>query len=129
MTRRQGTAPQTKPVESSRRGSKRGAEGMGHIDLNIRIKDDGGPLYNALAGIKNSHARGERVRQLMYVGVLIEGGAFRGMQVGAATMAPIPPTVPLPASPAAVSQIEAPATPALYDADDLVAVFGSQMGG
>lgn len=42
------------------------------IDLALRFKNDGGPVFQFLSEYTNSHIRGERVRQLLYLGLLRE---------------------------------------------------------
>ena len=42
------------------------------IDLALRFKNDGGPVFQFLSEHRNSHVRGERVRQLLYLGLLRE---------------------------------------------------------
>ena len=56
-------------------------EAVESIDLALRFKNDGGPVFEFLASLKNSHMRGERVRQLLYLGLLHEG-ELRRQSVG-----------------------------------------------
>ena len=42
------------------------------INLALRFKNDGGPIFQFLSEHTNSHIRGERVRQLLYLGLLRE---------------------------------------------------------
>ena len=109
---------------------KPGSGEAAFIDLNLRIKQDGGPLYGFLQGIENPHARGDRVRQLLYLGLLVERGAgmgiLAGMQPVSAT--PITPTSPTPdkkAAPPRQPDASSPDEVLQFQADDLSAIFGS----
>ena len=99
--------------------------GSDYLDLSLRIRDDGGPTYAALALIGDPYARGDRVRQLLYLGLMAERGL-----IGAGTL-PVPPLAP--AAPAAPNeqQQRAPSAAAaehpddtLFEMDDLAAIFG-----
>lgn len=124
MARNQPNAQQARTSEQPRRSTRNGGHEAGHIELTIRVKDDGGPLYHALAGIPNPHARGDRVRQLLYLGVLVESGAFRGIPMGGLA-SPQQSAQPLPAPVVPPVAAPEPVVSERYDADDLAAVFGS----
>ena len=108
---------------------KPGSGEAAFIDLNLRIKQDGGPLYGFLQGIENPHARGDRVRQLLYLGLLVERGAGMGILAG---MPPVAASPIVPASPAPDKKASTPKQPASstadevlqFQADDLSAIFG-----
>ena len=108
---------------------KPGSGEAAFIDLNLRIKQDGGPLYGFLQGIENPHARGDRVRQLLYLGLLVERGAGIGNLAGMPAVAASPI---VPASPAPDKKAGTPKQPASstadevlqFQADDLSAIFG-----
>ena len=109
---------------------KPGSGKAAFIDLNLRIKQDGGPLYGFLQGIENPHARGDRVRQLLYLGLLVERGAGIGNLAGMPPVAatPITPTSPAPDKKAGTPKQPASSTPdevLQFQADDLSAIFGS----
>lgn len=97
-----------------------------YIDLSLRIRDDGGPTYSALASIGDPYARGDRVRQLLYLGLIAERGPIGA---GIPHMPPLAP--PVPAAPSEQQQrAPSPAIPelpnnTLFDGDDLAAIFGS----
>jgi hypothetical protein len=110
---------------------KPGSGEAAFIDLNLRIKQDGGPLYGFLQGIENPHARGDRVRQLLYLGLLVERGAGIGNLAGMPPVAasPITPTSsPTPEKKASASKQPDASSPdevLQFQADDLSAIFGS----
>ncbi|HSG22477.1 MAG TPA: hypothetical protein VLA64_05905 [Azonexus sp.] len=54
--------------------------GQPHIDLRLRIFNDGGPVYQLLAAVGDSSHHNDRVRNLAYLGVLAEGARFAGVQ-------------------------------------------------
>lgn len=99
------------------------------IDLNLRIKNDGGPMFAFLSSIEDPYARGDRVRQLIYLGLLAErgmvGAVFSQQQSAPSPMATssVPVSRPVPKS----VEIEAPSetTPLQFEADDLSAIFGT----
>jgi len=109
---------------------KPGSGEAAFIDLNLRIKQDGGPLYGFLQGIENPHARGDRVRQLLYLGLLVERGAGIGNLAGMPAVAASPI---VPASPTPEKKASAPKQPDAsnpdevlqFQADDLSAIFGN----
>lgn len=47
-----------------------------HIDMRMRMLDDGGPLFAHIAMLPESGLRNERMRQLAYLGLMVEKGAF-----------------------------------------------------
>ena len=109
---------------------KPGSGEAAFIDLNLRIKQDGGPLYGFLQGIENPHARGDRVRHLLYLGLLVERGAGIGNLAGmpAVAVSPIVPTSPTPEKKASASKQPDASSPdevLQFQADDLSAIFGS----
>lgn len=99
---------------------------MGYIDLSLRIRDDGGPTYAALASIGDVYARGDRVRQLLYLGLMVERVVIRTGVPPVAHLAE-----PAPAAPREQHRRDtfpvAATTPndTLFDVDDLTAIFGS----
>lgn len=101
------------------------------IDLALRFKNDGGPVFAFLSSQKNSHMRGERVRQLLYLGLLREG-ELRGQAVGASTSAPTPDgqaAVPMSKGVQTLDVKQATesgsGTDFIIHADDLGEIFGS----
>lgn len=103
----------------------RGETAVEHIDLCIRIRDDGGPTYAELVAIGNSYARGDRVRQLLYLGLMAErgligGGSLHATHVARPAPAPAPVVRPRDTTPFG------PGAPAemVFEADDLAAIFG-----
>ncbi len=57
---------------------KNSTEKSGLIDINLRFRNDGGVVYAALSGIEDSYARGDRVRQWLYLGLLTEQRIVNG---------------------------------------------------
>jgi len=110
--------------------TKKGSAEAKFIDLNLRIKQDGGPLFSFLQGIEDPYARGDRVRQLLYLGLLTERGAGVSLFPGTAAM---PTTATAPASPAPdkaqpsakASEAKPAAEPIQFAADDLASIFGT----
>lgn len=49
-----------------------------HIDISIRLKDDGGPLFAHICSITDPYARTERMRQLSYGGLMAERRSANG---------------------------------------------------
>lgn len=98
------------------------------IDLNLRIKNDGGPMFAFLSSIEDPYARGDRVRQLIYLGMLAERGmvgmAF-SQQPPSSSMAPSAPPVSKPAPKVAETEAPSESTPLQFEADDLSAIFGT----
>lgn len=100
----------------------------GVLDLCIRLRDDGGPLFSAMAAIGDSHLRADRVRQLLYLGLLKE------LEITAPVRHNTPPAVTAPLAPrnqearqvevAAEGQSEAGVGATTFHAEDLAAVFG-----
>lgn len=103
------------------------AKGMKGIDLNLRIKNDGGPLFSYLVAIEDAHVRGDRIRQLLYLGLLREreltgGGALSSGQ-GAVAIAPVrAASTEIPLAPKDNSHPTTNSEPA-FEADDLAAIF------
>lgn len=71
------------------------------ITLSLLFKDDGGPLFHFLAEHKNPHMRGERIRQLMYLGLLREKELTRSTTVA------VTPILPENAVPVRASELDA----------------------
>ena len=100
----------------------------GVLDLCIRLRDDGGPLFSAMAAIGDSHLRADRVRQLLYLGLLKE------LEITAPVRHNTPPAVNEPIAPrnqevrpvevAAEGQSEDGVGTTTFHAEDLAAVFG-----
>ncbi len=100
----------------------------GVLDLCIRLRDDGGPLFSAMAAIGDSHLRADRVRQLLYLGLLKE------LEITAPVRHNTPPAVTEPLAPrnqearqvevAAEGHSEAGVGATTFHAEDLAAVFG-----
>ena len=101
-----------------------------NIDITLRFKKDGGIVYQAISGITSPYARAERLRQLVYAGLLAERGVSASVQV----LAPAAPTGTGEVSPVHESSAAAPvdaepvavgddASPRFVE-DDLMAVFG-----
>jgi len=106
----------------------------GYIDLNLRIKDDGGPMFAFLQSIEDPYARGDRVRQLLYLGILAERGMVGGGMPPASVMPQVGAAIPSPPSRKAEAVVKPQATEASgatagealqFEADDLSAIFGS----
>lgn len=111
-----------------RKNATAASKSEGFLDLTLRIRNDGGPVYKCLAGIKDSHLRGDRVRQLLYFGLMREhelmrdvhsrnGSAERGQEGTLAEVTgkntPLPSPAPMPA-----------ANEVIFAAEDLASVFG-----
>lgn len=98
------------------------------IDLNLRIKNDGGPMFAFLSSIEDPYARGDRVRQLIYLGMLAErgmvGAAFSQQPVSL-PMAPSAAPVSRPARKAVDTEAPSETAPLQFEADDLSAIFGT----
>ena len=100
------------------------------IDLALRFKNDGGPLYRFLAEQKNFLTRCERVRQLMYLGLLCEQGLTRSTMV---TVTPIQSESVVPAQssnvPSTVEVNKQQGADSVVDshihAEDLGEIFGA----
>jgi len=98
------------------------------IDLNLRIKNDGGPMFAFLSSIEDPYARGDRVRQLIYLGLLAERGMVGGVfaqQPASASMAPLAAPVSKPARKTSETEMPVEAAPLQFEADDLSAIFGT----
>lgn len=54
-----------------------------HHDMRIRLVDDGGPLFALIDKISESGLRNDRLRQLAYLGLMVEKGAL-GIVMGTA---------------------------------------------
>lgn len=106
--------------------------GANYIDLSLRIRDDGGPTYSALASIGDAYARGDRVRQLIYLGLMAERGLIG---VGTLPMAHL--TAPASSSVASSERQRRdpslanaePPDDTLFNVDDLAAIFGGHLDG
>lgn len=98
------------------------------IDLNLRIKNDGGPMFAYLSSIEDPYARGDRVRQLIYLGILAERGMVGAVFSQPPASSPIAPLA-APASGPYPKSAESPAPvesePLRFEADDLSAIFGT----
>lgn len=46
------------------------------IDMRVRVPNDGGPLHSLLVAIPDSIARNDRLRQLAYLGLMVERNSF-----------------------------------------------------
>lgn len=98
------------------------------MDLTIRIRNDGGPLFSFLAAIEDAHARGDRIRQLLYLGLLREkeltGGSdshkASGVVAGFVPSNAATPEVP---SGAEKKRHQTTNTEPAFEADDLAAIF------
>ncbi|MBA4078744.1 MAG: hypothetical protein C0508_27195 [Cyanobacteria bacterium PR.023] len=99
------------------------------INLKLRFKQDGGPLFSYLQSIEDPYARGERIRQLAYIGMLAERGILGG---GAPLGFAVSKEAAVPTSPAPDKKAGTPKQPASstadevlqFQADDLSAIFG-----
>lgn len=100
-----------------------------HIDLNLRIKNDGGPVFTFLSGIPDPYARGDRVRQLLYAGLMLERGMVGvAPSFPRADVAPVPPPVVkagTETSSASTSGGDVIAE-TVFEAGDLLAIFGTE---
>lgn len=98
------------------------------IDLNLRIKNDGGPMFAFLSSISDPYARGDRVRQLIYLGMLAERGMVGMAFAQQPAPSPIPPSS-TPGSRPVTKEVEPQApsevAPLQFEADDLSAIFGT----
>ncbi len=97
------------------------------LDLRIRLSDDGGPLFRALMQLGNAHVRGERVRQLMYLGFIRE--LELSVRSADSLVAPLPSrttAVQVSAQLTRPSDLEASGASVgtKFDSGDLAAVFG-----
>lgn len=93
------------------------------ITIGLKIRNDGGPLFSTLATIKDAHIRCDRVRQLIYLGLMRETELVRP--------APVMMSVPFaPLSPTAIppAQIAAAAQPANEAGDTGVKFSPSDLG-
>ena len=72
---------------------KDATEAVESIDLALRFKNDGGPVFEFLSSLTNSHMRGERVRQLLYLGLMRES-ELRRPATGIVQAAPSPDPAP-----------------------------------
>lgn len=112
--------------------ARRADEGAsGHIDITLRFNDDGGLVYEAISRITAPYVRAERVRQLIYAGLLAERGLVPQPQSAgrlASNEGPIQTEQPARSNKAQVATpvtLEAaPVNDPTFAADDLVAVFG-----
>lgn len=100
------------------------------IDLNLRIKNDGGPMFAFLSSIEDPYARGDRVRQLIYLGMLAERGmvgAVFSQQPASIPMAPLVESVSKAAPKSSAKEVPSESTevPLKFEADDLSAIFGT----
>ena len=97
------------------------------LDLRIRLSDDGGPLFRALMQLGNAHVRGERVRQLMYLGFIRE--LELSVRSADSLAAPLPSRITAVQPSAQLtrpSDLEASGASVgtEFDSGDLAAVFG-----
>lgn len=99
------------------------------IDLNLRIKNDGGPMFAFLSLIEDPYARGDRVRQLIYLGMLAERGMLGMAFAQQPAPLPMPPSSASPVSRPIAKEVEPQAAsevvPLQFEADDLSAIFGT----
>ena len=101
-----------------------------HIDITLRFKKDGGIVYNAISGISSPYARAERLRQLVYAGLLAERGVSASVHVLAPTVAVEVGEEPVRQESAAHDRTATAPVATTNDAsprfaaDDLMAVFG-----
>lgn len=51
------------------------------LDMRMRLLDDGGPLFSLMDAIPEASQRNERLRQLAYLGLIVEKGAV-GLVLG-----------------------------------------------
>ena len=98
------------------------------IDLTLRIRNDGGPLFSFLAAIEDAHARGDRIRQLLYLGLLREReitGAGDSVEHSGGVAVSVPANKPT-AKPRSFAEKNRHATTnsePTFEADDLAAIF------
>lgn len=98
------------------------------MDLTIRIRNDGGPLFSFLAAIEDAHARGDRIRQLLYLGLLREReitGVHDSVAHSGGVSASVSAHTPIAKSPSVAEKNRHATTsnePA-FEADDLAAIF------
>lgn len=59
------------------------------IDLRVRIQNDGSPLWRLLSSIRTPALRNERIRNLAYVGALVDSGRI-SVQVQAGSVPVLP---------------------------------------
>lgn len=52
-----------------------------HLDMRMRLLDDGGPLFALMDEIPEAGQRNDRLRQLAYLGLMVEKGAL-GLVLG-----------------------------------------------
>lgn len=100
------------------------------INLKLRIKQDGGPLFSYLQSIDDPYARGERMRQLAHIGLLTERGILGGISPFGSSSAKgeMVSSLPAPtkAQPSATASEAKPAAePIQFAADDLASIFGT----
>jgi hypothetical protein len=100
-----------------------------HIDITLRFNQDGGIVFQAISRIASPYARAERLRQLVYAGLLVERGISAPMQVSSAAVktgdVSLESRVLVPdhgtAAPVANTDDASPT----FATDDLMAVFGT----
>ena len=115
----------------ARRSTKTKNASSAYLDLNLRIRDDGGPVFAVLSTIADPYARGDRVRQWLCMGLMLERGGM------------LPPSMPFPVGgmpsvareqaldsqvpmlPAATPPLPEAASAMDFEPDDLSAIFGT----
>lgn len=122
--------------EPSKRRSPRKADNSGdYIDLSLRLRNDGGPVYAVLSAISDGYARGDRARHLLSLGLMVERTSFAPLPVPTPSLplveARVSPVMPSPTVPATSSKMEEPVAGPDFEPDDLSAIFGTapQIGG
>lgn len=115
----------------ARRSTKTKNAPSAYLDLNLRIRDDGGPVFAVLSTIADPYARGDRVRQWLSLGLLLERGGMLPMNTHFPTggMPPVAKEQAL-GSPAAMLPTSTPPSPEAasatdFEPDDLSAIFGT----
>lgn len=95
------------------------------IDIKLRIKNDGGPMFAFLSSIQDPYARGDRLRQLAYLGMLAERGVMGFPHAITARTVSSPPREAAPVSSSDV-QVGADSTSVetLFEPGDLATIFG-----
>ena len=115
---------------ASTRRSKPGKRNNGRcMELSLKIHDDGGPVFSSLAAIKDAHIRCDRIRQLLYHGLMHEVEMLRSSPM--AMGVPMAYPSPAPAQPAPISVGAVPASQgadpgqARYHPSDIDEWFGA----
>lgn len=103
-------------------------ESIESLMIGLRIHNDGGPLFESLTAIRSAHIRCDRVRQLLYLGLMREKELLRPsapVMLNAALM-PASPTANQPvAVPVAANAATKEVEPQVkFNANDLNEWFG-----